>query len=128
MNSTTLKGRVKRDAYSGQDKSGSDVLDFAVEVWNDENGRFDIFDCRTTSASEAMNQCEGFVECGEEVTVTGHLIKQTRTIDGYVHTAKGRLQGYDVAVDSTVMIKTSATVVYVDEIEFEQDRKEENDG
>lgn len=101
-NFVRLAGTVKRAA-----KAGSGVLDFALEVIN-ENGRMDIFDCRLTSQSDAYDQLEGFVNEGEPLEIMGHLERRTVTEAKRV---------------GLVMVETryTAIVVYVDAIVESED-------
>lgn len=101
QNLVFLTGTVKRDA-EGVKTGTNSVLDFAVTVFN--GSRYDIYDCRTTSASEAYQQLEGFVSEGEEISVVGHLEKMTST-------DSSRIAGVMVEV------KRTNTIVYVDQIQ-----------
>ena len=98
-----LTGTVKRDAV-GANAGGNSVLDFALSVFN--GNRYDIYDCRTTSASDAYRQLEGFVSEGEELSVVGHLEKMTYT-------------GSNKIVGVSVEVKRTNTIVYVDSIQGE---------
>lgn len=102
-NSVHLVGTVKRDATAADTGNGGQVLDFALMVTNPTNGRFDIFDCRLTSYSAAMDQLEGFVTEGERLELVGRLEKQTRTEDQ-------RIAGV------WVQVRTTQIVVYVESI------------
>jgi len=102
-NSVHLIGIVKRGAKAGNNGKGGQVLDFALQVTDPNTGRYDIFDCRLTEISDAMEQLEGFVEEGEQLEIMGHLVKRTST-------ESQRIAGVWIDVRST------ATVVYVDSI------------
>jgi len=102
-NSVHLLGVVKRNAQAGDNGKGGQVLDFAIQVTNPTNGRYDIFDCRLTDYSAAMKKLEGFVSEGEELELVGHLERVTRT-------EAQRLAG--VWVEARV----TQTIVYVDSI------------
>lgn len=101
QNLVFLTGTVKRDAEAAKTGTNS-VLDFAIAVFN--GSRYDIYDCRTTSASEAYQQLEGFVSEGEELSIVGHLEKMTST-------DSSRIAGV------VVEVKRTNVVVYVDQIQ-----------
>lgn len=103
-NVVELEGMVKRDAEAGVTEKGGKVLDFALEVWNDDMTRYSIIDCRVTDHCEAMEQLEGFVSEGETLRVVGHLERRTST-------ERNRLAG------ALIEAKVTKTFVMVDEIE-----------
>ena len=102
-NSVHMLGTVKRDATAMENGKGGHTLDFALQVTNPVNGRFDIFDCRLTDYSAAMADLEGFVTEGEELEIMGHLEKRTAT-EGC------RLSG------AWVEVRNTSTIIYVDAI------------
>jgi len=104
FNEVRLTGTVKRSAEAGTTKDGGQVLDFALEVYNADADRMDIFDCRLTGQSDAMDKLGGYVEAGETIGVIGHLERRTST-------ANARLAG------SWVEVRTTSVCVYVDDIE-----------
>ena len=106
-NEVRLRGTVKRDAVAAEGR-GNKVLDFALEVWNESSKRKDVFDCRMTSLSDAMDELEGFVSEGEELEVVGHLEKMTNT-------ERQRVAGVWMEVRHT------GVVVYVDEIIYTEE-------
>lgn len=101
-NVVRLRGHVKRSVECATER-GTRILDFAIEVWSDKNNRLDVFDCRTTDGSNAMEELEGFVTEGELLEVEGHLEKSTSS-------ERQRMAGVMVEVRHT------SIVVYVDEV------------
>lgn len=107
-NEVRLHGTVKRNAECVTER-GSRILDFALEVWSDKNSRLDVFDCRTTDGSAAMEELEGFVTEGEELEVEGHLEKSTKS-------ERQRMAG-----GVMVEVRNTSIVVYVDDVIEEED-------
>lgn len=106
-NSVRLIGTVKRNVTASSER-GTDILDFALSVWSDENSRYDVFDCRLTSQSAAYAKLEGFVNAGEQFEVIGHLQKKS-------YSESQRVAG--VMVD----IRHTEVIVYVDDVNESED-------
>lgn len=102
MNQVILTGKVKRDSEAVDVRDGCRIIDFALEV-DDGTGRYDIFDCRTTSQCAAMDVLGSEVFAGEELTVKGRLMRRTWT-------DKARVAG------SYVEVRNTYVLVYVEDV------------
>lgn len=110
-NSVILHGIVKRDAQSVCTSGSFYVLDFSVEVWNESAQRQDVFDCRTTNETEAYDNCQGYLNKGDCVTVEGILERRTST-------SEGRIGGKTITLKSTDVIVFAE---FIDDIERASD-------
>ena len=100
-NSVHLVGEVKAPAG---DIGGR--LEFTLTVKNGK-GTDMWFDCVTTRNSTAHAKLEGFVNEGELLDVSGHLVKSTKTEQGRVGNTR-------------IETKTTQILVYVDDVITEE--------
>ena len=101
MNNVQISGRVKRDAKAVHVRDDCSVMDFSIEV--ETNGKKEIYDCRTTSASAAMEQLNGELFEGEEIEIEGHLQRRTWT-------DRARVAG------SFVEVRNTNVIIFVDKV------------
>lgn len=100
-NFVRLTGTVKSSAENVAGR-----LAFTVEVTNEKGTRL-WFDCVCTKRSAAFADLDGFVNAGEPIEVTGHLVKDTTTEYGRIGNTR-------------VECKTTRVLVYVDEVTTEE--------
>lgn len=111
-NFVSLSGVVKRDASAVTLADGVQLLEWALTVHNEECDRMDIFDCRCTNCDGIIDQLDGGVYEGEEMTIEGHLEKLTKT-------QNARVAG------SFVEVRNSGVIVYVDAVVFDMENENE---
>lgn len=81
-----MRGTVKRDAEARTVRDGLPILDFTLVVPSGDTARDVYVDC--VAYGDVVEDTEGFVEEGEEVTVEGRMGFRTWT-DSYGNRKRG---------------------------------------
>ena len=97
--------RLSGEVRSAAESSGG-RLEFTMTVLNGKGDKL-WFDCVTTKHSEAFGKLEGFVNEGEVIEVSGHLVKSTKTEVGRVG-------------DTRIETKNTRILIYVDDVTTEE--------
>lgn len=77
LNRVWLGGHVKRDAEAIETSDGKTVLDFCLVV-PASDGKTEVF-VDVTAFGEVSDSVDGYVSCGERMTVTGAIDFRTWT-------------------------------------------------